>query len=293
MERIKKFIYIIPFLLYISFFFLYGLYYVLMTSLGYNRILTKSYFTLDYYRDILSSKEFYNSLIYTVKINTISSFLAFILTIVVVFLVFLSKRKGYFYTKFFQKVIEAPVFVPYLVSAYGILLLLMRRGIINNFLLKIGMISSVNQFPILTNDHNGVGIILTYVWKALPFMTMMSLPTVFRIDRKWDSLGKLYNLNNITFFRKIVFPLIFPTLSISFFIVLTYLFAAFETPYILGVTHPRVLSVLVFDTYTKGNLGLRGKIMVMNILISSISLLFGGIMCLALKFFTKFQEREW
>ena len=293
MERIKKFIYIIPFLLYISFFFLYGLYYVLMTSLGYNRILTKSYFTLDYYRDILSSKEFYNSLIYTVKINTISSFLAFILTIVVVFLVFLSKRKGYFYTKFFQKVIEAPVFVPYLVSAYGILLLLMRRGIINNFLLKIGMISSVNQFPILTNNHNGVGIILTYVWKALPFMTMMSLPTVFRIDRKWDSLGKLYNLNNITFFRKIVFPLIFPTLSISFFIVLTYLFAAFETPYILGVTHPRVLSVLVFDTYTKGNLGLRGKIMVMNILISSISLLFGGIMCLALKFFTKFQEREW
>lgn len=293
MERIKKFIYIIPFLLYISFFFLYGLYYVLMTSLGYNRILTKSYFTLDYYRDILSSKEFYNSLIYTVKINTISSFLAFILTIVVVFLVFLSKRKGYFYTKFFQKVIEAPVFVPYLVSAYGILLLLMRRGIINNFLLKIGMISSVNQFPILTNDHNGVGIILTYVWKALPFMTMMSLPTVFRIDRKWDSLGKLYNLNNITFFRKIVFPLIFPTLSISFFIVLTYLFAAFETPYILGVTHPRVLSVLVFDTYTKGSLDLRGKIMVMNILISSISLLFGGIMCLALKFFTKFQEREW
>ncbi len=293
MERIKKFIYIIPFLLYISFFFLYGLYYVLMTSLGYNRILTKSYFTLDYYRDILSSKEFYNSLIYTVKINTISSFLAFILTIVVVFLVFLSKRKGYFYTKFFQKIIEAPVFVPYLVSAYGILLLLMRRGIINNFLLKIGMISSVNQFPILTNNHNGVGIILTYVWKALPFMTMMSLPTVFRIDRKWDSLGKLYNLNNITFFRKIVFPLIFPTLSISFFIVLTYLFAAFETPYILGVTHPRVLSVLVFDTYTKGNLGLRGKIMVMNILISSISLLFGGIMCLALKFFTKFQEREW
>lgn len=293
MERIKKFIYIIPFLLYISFFFLYGLYYVLMTSLGYNRILTKSYFTLDYYRDILSSKEFYNSLIYTVKINTISSFLAFILTIVVVFLIFLSKRKGYFYTKFFQKVIEAPVFVPYLVSAYGILLLLMRRGIINNFLLKIGMISSVNQFPILTNDHNGVGIILTYVWKALPFMTMMSLPTVFRIDRKWDSLGKLYNLNNITFFRKIVFPLVFPTLSISFFIVLTYLFAAFETPYILGVTHPRVLSVLVFDTYTKGSLDLRGKIMVMNILISSISLLFGGIMCLALKFFTKFQEREW
>lgn len=276
-----------------TFFFLYGLYYVFMTSLGYNRILTKSYFTLDYYRDVLSSKEFYESLIYTIKINSIAALLAFILTVIVIFLVFLSRRKGYFYTKFFQKVIEAPVFVPYLVSAYGILLLLMRRGVISNFLLKIGIISSMDEFPILTNDQYGIGIILTYVWKALPFMTMMSLPVVFRIDKKWDSLGKIYNLNNVVFFKKIVFPLVFPTLSISFFIVLTYLFAAFETPYILGVTHPRVLSVLVFDTYTKGNLDLRGKIMVMNILISSISLLFGGIMCLALKFFTKFQEREW
>lgn len=293
MEKIKKFIYIIPFLLYMTFFFLYGIYYVLMTSLGYNRILDRSCFTLHYYKDVLHSREFYESLIYTIKINSIAAFLAFILTVVVIFLVFLSKRKGYFHTKFFQKVIEAPVFVPYLVSAYGILLLLMRRGIINNFLLKIRLISSIEEFPILTNDHHGIGIILTYVWKALPFMTMMSLPVVFRVDKKWDSLGKIYNLSNIEFFKKIVFPLVFPTLSISFFIVLTYLFAAFETPYILGVTHPRVLSVLVFDTYTKGSLDLRGKIMVMNILISSISLLFGGIMCLALKFFTKFQEREW
>ncbi|MGL5620904.1 MAG: ABC transporter permease, partial [Cetobacterium sp.] len=108
---------------------------------------------MHYYRDVLHSKEFYESLIYTIKINSIAAFLAFILTIIVIFLVFLSKRKGYFYTKFFQKVIEAPVFVPYLVSAYGILLLLMRRGVISNFLLKIGIISSMDEFPILTNDH--------------------------------------------------------------------------------------------------------------------------------------------
>lgn len=276
-----------------SFFFLYGLYYVFMTSIGYNRVLSESYFTLDYYKDVLYSKEFYESLIYTIKINTIASFIAFLLTVIVLFLVFLSKRKGYFYTKFFQKVIEAPVFLPYLVSAYGVLLLLMRRGVIHNFLFKIGLISSIEDFPVLTNDRYGVGIILTYVWKALPFMTMMSLPIVFRIDKKWDSLGKLYNLSNVQFFKKIVFPLVFPTISVSFFMVLTYLFASFETPYILGVTHPRVLSVWVFDSYTKMSLDLRGKIMVMNILISSISLLFGGLMCSALKFFTKFGEREW
>lgn len=279
--------------MYISFFFLYGLYYVLMTSLGYNRILSKSYFTLDYYKEVLYSKEFLTSLIYTTKLNMISAFFAFILTVIILYLVFLSKRKGYFYGKSFQKVIEAPVFVPYLVGAYGVLLLLMRRGILNNVLMQLGVIKSVQEFPVLTNDYNGIGIIITYIWKALPFMTMMTLPIVFRVDKKWDALGKLYNLSNYQFFKKIVFPLILPTLSVSFFIVLTYLFASFETPYILGVTHPRVLSVSVFDMYAKGNLDTRGKIMVMNIMISVISLFFGGMISLALKFFSRYESREW
>ncbi|MGL5356582.1 MAG: ABC transporter permease [Cetobacterium sp.] len=293
MEKIKKLIYILPFSLYISLFFLYGLYYVLMTSLGYNRILADSYFTLDYYKDVLNSKEFYESLIYTIKLNSIAAFISFILTIIILFLIFLSKRKGYFYSEIFQKIIEAPVFVPYLISAYGILLLFMRKGVLNNIFLKFNIIESIDRFPILTNDNLGVGIIVTYIWKALPFMTMMNLPIVFKADKKWDVLGLIYNLTDVQFFRKIILPLVFPSLSLSFFIVLTYLFASFETPYILGVTHPRVLSVLVFDNYAKGSLELRGKIMVMNILISGISLFLGGLICFLLKIFTKFEEREW
>lgn len=293
MEKIKKIICLIPFLLYISVFFIYGLYYVLMTSFGYNRIMEKSCFTLDFYGKVLCSESFYKSLWYTVKLNSVSAFLALILTVLVLYLVFLSRRKGYFYGKFFQKVIEAPVFVPYLVGAYGVLLLLMKRGIINNLLYRFGLINTIDNFPILTNDSNGIGIILTYIWKALPFMTMMTLPIVFRVDKKWDSIGKLYGMSNFSFFKKIVFPLILPTLSVSFFIVLTYLFASFEAPYILGVTYPKVLAVSIFDLYAKSSLDKRGEIMVMNIMISIIGLIFGGITCIALKVFSKFEEREW
>ena len=291
MEKIKRYIYIIPFLLYITFFFLYGLSYVLMTSLGYNRITTKSYFTLNYYKEVLESKEFFKSLFYTIKINTIASLFSIILTVVILFIIFLNRKK-YFYVRNLKKTLEIPIFIPYLVSAYGIFLLLMKKGLINNILFKIGVIKDIQQFPILINDDSGIGIILTYIWKTFPFMTVMSLPVMFRIDKNWEKLGKVYNLSDFGFYKKIVLPLMLPSLSISFFIVLTYFFASFETPYILGVTYPKVLSVLVFEMYTKGSLELRGKVMVMNILISSISLLIGGVMCLIFKFF-KFQGREW
>lgn len=293
MEKIKKIICLLPFLIYMSLFFLYGLYYVLMTSIGYNRIMEKSFFTMDYYKEVLSSSDFYKSLWYTMKINGISALLSLILTIIILYFIYLGKRRGYSFGKKFEKIIEIPVFIPYLVGAYGILLLLMRRGVINMILYKLKIIKNLNSFPILTNDLNGIGIITTYIWKTLPFMVMMTLPVLFRINKKWNSLGKIYSLSDFLFFKNIVFPLILPSLSSSFFIVLTYLFASFETPYILGVTYPKVLSVEIFDIYTRSSIDSRGKLMVMNIFVSLISLFLGGISYLLLKYLSKFREREW
>ncbi|MGL5918626.1 MAG: ABC transporter permease [Cetobacterium sp.] len=293
MRKNKKIILLLPFLLYICLFFIYGIHYALLTSIGYNRILEKSYFTLDYYSEILISSYFYESLIYTVKINTISLFISYFLTMIILFLIFYSKKEDYFYTRMFQKIVEVPVFISYLVSSYGVLIMFMKRGFLNNFLLEINAIESIDNFPILTNDKFGVGIIITYIWKSLPFMVMMSLPIVFRAEKKWNSLGIIYNLSHFQFFKKIILPLVFPSISISFFIVSAYLFASFETPYILGVSYPKVLSVMVFDMYTKGSLELRGQIMAINILISIISLVFSGILYLSLKKISKFNEREW
>lgn len=276
-----------------SLFFFYGLYYVLMTSIGYNRIMEKSFFTLNYYREVLTSNDFYKSLWYTMKINGISSIMSLIFTIAILYLIYLGKRKGYSFGKKFEQIMEIPVFIPYLVGAYGVLLLLMRRGIISMILYKFKIIKNFKDFPILTNDINGVGIIVTYIWKTLPFMIMMTVPVLFRISKKWNHLGKIYNLSDFLFFRNIVFPLILPSLSTGFFIVLTYLFASFETPYILGVTYPKVLSVEIFDIYTRSGIEARGKLMVMNILISLISLFFGGVSYLLLKYLSKFKEREW
>ncbi|MGL5904870.1 MAG: ABC transporter permease [Cetobacterium sp.] len=293
MKKNKRIILLLPFLLYICLFFIYGIYYALLTSIGYNRIFEKSYFTLNYYSEILTSTYFYKSLIYTVKINSISLFISFFLTIIILFLIFYSKKENYFYARIFQKIVEMPVFIPYLVSSYGVLVIFMKRGLLNNFLLNTNLIETINDFPILTNDKLGVGIIITYVWKSLPFMVMMSSPIVFRAEKKWNSLGIIYNLSHLQFFKKIILPLVFPSISISFFIVSAYLFASFETPYILGVSYPKVLSVMVFDMYTKGSLELRGKIMAINILISVISLLFSGVMYFVLKKISKFDEREW
>lgn len=273
-------------------FFLYGIYYVIMTSFGYNRIIGKNGFTLEYYRELILSREFLENLRYTVKINFFTGVISLLLTVVFLYLIHINRNSKYL-GKAFKKILEFPVGVSYLTGAYALVLLLSRGGVIGSYLVKFGVIESIREFPILINDNYGVGIILGYIWKVVPFMVMMCIPMMADIERKWRDLGILYNLTDYNFFKKIIFPMILPTLSLSFFLVLAYLFSAFETSYILGVTYPRTLSVQMYELYREGDIELRGKVMAINVIVTLIALTISFISYLTMKYLMKFKEREW
>lgn len=292
MEKIRKIVKILPFLIYISLFFLYGIYYVIMTSFGYNRIIGESSFTLEYYKTLMFSKEFLENLKYTIKINLLTGGISLFLTIALLYLIYINRNSKYF-KNIFKKILEFPVGISYLTGAYALVLLLSRGGILGRNLVKVGIIESIRDFPILINDSYGIGIILGYIWKVVPFMTMMCIPIMADIEKRWRDLGVLYNLNDYNFFKKIVFPMLIPNLALSFFLVLAYLFSAFETPYILGVTYPRTLSVQMYELYREGDVELRGQVMAINVIVTLIALIISFTSYLILKYLTKFKEREW
>lgn len=309
LERTKKLITLLPFLGFMGVFYLYGIFYGVMNSLGFYRIVGESGFTLQYYRKMFWDRGFYDSLIFTGRISLISAFIALFLGVGILFLIYLNLKKldidsslpshrgsikfQRLFSALFQKIIESPLLVPYLIGAYGVLILLMQSGILSRALQSLGVIENFQQFPILTNERGGIGIIITYVWKSTPFMVLMGVPVMKRILNRWEPLGQVYNLSDFKFFMKIILPLIFPTLAISFFIILSYFFVAFETPYLLGVTHPKALAVYIYDLYTRGELEDRGFIMAMNIALSLFTLVIGGVVYKLLRVFSKFDEKGW
>lgn len=292
MEKIRDLIRILPFLIYISLFFLYGIYYVIIISFGYNRIIGESGFTLEYYKTLIFSREFLENLKYTLKINLLTGGISLFLTIAFLYLIYVNRNSKYL-RNILKKILEFPVGISYLTGAYALVLLLSRGGILGRYFVKFGIIESIKDFPILINDRYGIGIIFGYIWKVVPFMVMMCTPMMIDIDRRWKDLGALYNLNDYKFFKKIIFPLIIPNLALSFFLVLAYLFSAFETPYVLGVTYPRTLSVQMYELYREGDIELRGQVMAMNVIVTLIALIISFITYLTMKYLIKFKEREW
>lgn len=216
--KYKKIWAIVPFVLFMGVFYIYGIYYGAMNSFGYYSPTGKSFFTWDNYIKVFNDLGFIKSIIFTIKISLIASLSALFLSILILYLIYINMKHKYFYPKIIKKILEAPLLVPYLIGAYAILISFMQNGILNKILVYTGFLSTLDKFPVLTNDRLGTGIIITYVWKSVPFILITCTPQIERIVNKWEPLAKVYKLSDIKFYQKIVLPIIYPTLLGSFFI---------------------------------------------------------------------------
>ncbi len=293
MEKIKNYLYIAPTLLFIGGFFLYGFFQGFLQSFGLCKIIGKSSFTLDYYIQTLNSKSFWDSLLFTSKMAIISSTLSLIISIGIIYIIYINMERKFVQEERFQKIIESPLLVPYLIASYLILILFMQSGTISKILVALGIINGYSSFPILTNDKKGIGIMIAYIWKTTPFIVMMSIPVLKRVQNKWMALAHIFNVGKTRFFIEVALPLMGPSLLMSFFIILAYIFTAFEVPYMLGVTYPKALAVEAYEIYSRGSLGDRPALMVINMIISFISLGSGFLVYLINRFFIGKNKGAW
>ncbi len=293
MEKTRRYIYVLPAVIFIGVFFLYGFFQGFLQSFGLYKIVGKSTFTTTYYKEMFQGGEFWSSLLFTSRIALISATLSLIVSIGIIYLIYINLDKKYISEGWFQKILEGPLLVPYLIASYLILILLMQSGILSRALIKLGVIEGYSAFPILTNDSFGIGIIIAYIWKTTPFIIMMSVPVLKRVRDKWNDLAHVFNVGRRRFFIEVALPMMGPSLLMSYFIILAYMFTAFETPYILGVTYPKALAVQAYEIYSRGGLEERPNLMVLNMIISFISLGSGFLVYLLNKYFIGKNKGAW
>ena len=57
----------------------------------------------------------------------------------------------------------------------------------------------MEAFPSIVNDINSCGIIFTYIWKATPFIILMLLPVVQRVEDSWLEIARVLGAKRKTF----------------------------------------------------------------------------------------------
>lgn len=218
----------------------------IMQSFGYLPAAGFHTYTLTHFTNILFDPDFFRSLYLTLYISVVSTILAAACSVGIA--VLMATYSGT--RRWVDFVFQIPLTVPHLVTAIAFVFMLAPTGLFSRSLQSIGLISDSSQFPLLINDSFGIGIIVTYVWKEIPFITLMILSVLKNTGTELMDAGRTLNAGRWQRFRYIILPTIFPSLGAASLIVFAFTFGAFEVPYLLGQTYPMTLPVWAYRNYS-------------------------------------------
>ncbi|MFZ3589894.1 ABC transporter permease subunit [Bacillus sp. DJP31] len=209
--------------------------------------------TLENYTKLFSNKSFLASLSYSLWVTTISTIISIVIGVILA-----KSLHQIIKNKFSKLVVWIPMLFPHFIWGYMLYLLLSQSGLLSSLLHQIGWINEMNDFPVMFRDQTGIGIILTYVWKEVPFVVLMLLPIYSQVNDEQSYVVKTLGGNDWDVFKTVELPWILPVVVETAVIIISFVLAAVEVPYLLGTTHPKMLPVLAYEWFFEGNWSNRG-----------------------------------
>jgi putative spermidine/putrescine transport system permease protein len=243
-----------------------GLVLGLIQSLGHLPAAGLKSLTFKHFFNIMGDPDFARSLILTLYVALSATAVAAVISMVMaIFLLSLSEK-----SRLIHFIFQIPLTVPHLVIAVAMVFMLTPTGLLSRVIVKLGLIDSSAAFPLLINDRWAIGIILTYVWKEIPFITLMILSVLRRSGVELLEVGRTLKADRWQRFRYITLPVIAPSLGAACLIVFAYTFGAFEVPFLLGQTYPMMLPVWAYKNYSDVDLLARPEGIATGLIIAGI-----------------------
>lgn len=257
-----------PALLVLGGLFLTGLGLTLLRSFRYMPALGLTDPDLAAYAAILTAPGFLKSLGLSLWIATASTLIAAVLALAAALLL----RQTFPGRALISFLVQANLTIPHIVGAIGILYLFSQSGSFARLAHAAGLISGPQDFPALTHDPWAIGIILLYVWKELPFITLILLANMQTQGEDHESVARTLGATRWQAFRHVLLPMLMPGLLAASTLVFAFAFGAYEVPLVLGAHAPKALPVLAWQASTDSDLAARPEAMAMAIVIAAIGL---------------------
>jgi putative spermidine/putrescine transport system permease protein len=277
---------ILPTVLVLTALFVGGFLFGILQSLGFFSVIAdeKQRISLDAYLAVFQNETVRAGIILTFRVALLSTILSTVIALAISLMISRTKR--------FQSVLIAitqfNIPIPHVVAATGILLTFSQSGLVSRLSNHVGITEGSSGFPIITNDPFGYGIIMSYLWKEIPFMCVLILSAlrgpVTNLDETAKTLGASYSYR----LRKIILPYIFPAILSGTIIVFAFSFGSYEVPYLLGEPYPSTVSVVAYQLYTDRDLANRPTAMALATITSVVI----GLLVYAYMLLTKQEGRK-
>lgn len=132
-----------------------------------------------------------------------------------------------------------PLFIPFIVTAQMMRTFLAKNGLMNNALVAGGLLT-----PLETVSWLGwKGIIITFVWKQMAFVTLLTCGAMAAIEPAQIQAAKNLGASRLRILLQVLLPQAMPTLGVALVLSTVTMLSVLSVPLMIGTGTPTMMTV--------------------------------------------------
>ena len=157
-----------------------------------------------------------------------------------------------------------PLFIPFIVAAQCMRTFLAKNGLMNNSFIALGLAD-----PMTTSSYlDWRGIIITFVWKQAPFVTLLLAGAMASLDRSTIEAGRNLGASKPRILIELALPQVKPTLIVGLVLSFVTMMSVLSVPMMVAGSQPTMLTVdMAFRINSYGDYGTANALVVISYLI--------------------------
>lgn len=194
----------------------------------------------------------------TLRVAALSTVLAAMLGMSAALLVrSLGRTRTPFLGRLFTRLLQVTLPLPHVVAATAMVLLLGQSGTVSRIGYALGLVEVPADFPALTQDAFGWGIVASYVWKEAPFVAVVVLAVLSRQVADAEDAARVLGAGRWQRVRHVLVPAVGPAVGSASVLVFAFTLGSYEVPFLLGRPFPATLPVLAYEGFRDPDLAAR------------------------------------
>ncbi|TYC61887.1 ABC transporter permease subunit [Rhodobacterales bacterium] len=201
-------------------------------------------FTLMHLADIFLETKFRKGLMMSLYYSIAPTILTLFVAIPLAMLL----QKSFPGRKLFNGLYKIPLAIPSIVAAFMVLTLIEQGGFMDRAMMHIGL-----SMPKIVRDQFGIGVILSTLWKDIPFMTLIIAGAFGAIPKDMVPAARSLGASRVRAFLMVELPLAMPGVTAATLLCFVKSIGNFAAPSLLGPAYPLPLSIQMYDAYLEGD----------------------------------------
>ncbi len=132
-----------------------------------------------------------------------------------------------------------PLFIPFIVAAQCMRTFLAKNGLMNNSFVALGILEPLQTASLL----DWRGIVITFVWKQVPFVTLMLAGAMASLDRATIEAARNLGASRPRVLVEIVLPQVGQTLLVGLVLSFVTMLSVLSVPMMVAGSQPTMLTV--------------------------------------------------